>query len=986
MKKQLAFILIAVCLGLFLTWGALHVSASQDQPSTPVTSPVTTRVDREQINNPGCLKHHQNIQAYTEECFNLLEKQNNRSIQEIGILEDNNKASDSVIRYEDGRVKEKGTNLHNLESYTLSVYVENANGQPAENAYLRTYKSNGQYMGYAYTDVTGYAYLDISAGIYDITSSSSSSDDQFFLYQRNVSAPGSVTLSAVGTTEVTLTAKKKDGSPLNAGIYVGISDGDRWMNGWAGQVGSSGQSVFHIISGVYDVGLIDWTNHYVVYAIDQDWINSTGLVSFDMSILPSAEVSANHIYDGVSHVGIHPNEGNLAGFGWSDIPNGTHFVLSPNLQYQVYQELLREDIDGLYWSYLFYPDGYIFSLMPGEIYEFSVGGTMSVQGRTEPASPGEWITLTSETVDEYGSFLSYIYTATEEYGQSWNIYPQIQLTDPNGTVTTSTSLWYQMPTTAPVGIYDVHFEWNTGPYQGILTADSQFEVLPFSGLRVYVETVDGQPASDAYVGAFANDNSYYGYGFTGADGYAALDLPAGTYNIYTYSEDDHFLIYQASVPSQGDITLSAVDSSEVTITATKKDGLPMDQAEVYVGVSNGWAVGSLGIVDSTGQMVFHVTPNIYDVEVLDYVNNYALYKVEQDFTGPVNTVDFDMSTEPGAELVAGHPNDTLSSLYLCPDAHLYCFLNTSSPDGARITVSPGLGYYPYLIIRRDDTQGNHWNYEFEMDLNDYTFFTPGEVLTFTVGGELSVNGRTEDAYIGDSVLLADTVDSFGSFLTFIYTYTPDYNDYSPVYPEILLTDPNGHEITLGNWWTYFSVYSPIGIYNIHTEWNTGEPYQGLITTDSQFELLPQESSAIIPPEGGEFCVSWDNTCYEFASGTFTDTVIITHTVRYTDIPDYAPMLGIGHFYDVTAVYSTTGMPAQPTQPYTITIGYTDWQRGVVIEESMGLFNWDSSAWMLDQTSTIDASSNLLVATPDHFSSWGILGETNRIFLTILNRK
>jgi hypothetical protein len=35
---------------------------------------------------------------------------------------------------------------------------------------------------------------------------------------------------------------------------------------------------------------------------------------------------------------------------------------------------------------------------------------------------------------------------------------------------------------------------------------------------------------------------------------------------------------------------------------------------------------------------------------------------------------------------------------------------------------------------------------------------------------------------------------------------------------------------------------------------------------------------------------------------------------------------------------------------------------------------------------VDPDNNQLVATPDHFSTWGILGETNRVFLTLLNRK
>ena len=179
--------------------------------------------------------------------------------------------------------------------------------------------------------------------------------------------------------------------------------------------------------------------------------------------------------------------------------------------------------------------------------------------------------------------------------------------------------------------------------------------------------------------------------------------------------------------------------------------------------------------------------------------------------------------------------------------------------------------------------------------------------------------------------------------------------------------------------------APIGLYDMHFEWNTGEPYQGLLTADSQFRVLPHQTSAIITTEGGSLYSEWDNTLYEFPPGTFIDTVIVTHTVKYTDIPSFAPMVGIGHFYDVTAVYSNTGLPATPYLPYTITIGYADWEKGSVIEDSLALYNWDGAQWVPEPTSLVYPDSNQLIAHPDHFSTWGIWGETLRTFLPVTTR-
>ena len=529
----------------------------------------------------------------------------------------------------------------------------------------------------------------------------------------------------------------------------------------------------------------------------------------------------------------------------------------------------------------------------------------------------------------------------------------------------------------------MHFEWNTGPYQGALIANSQFEVLPFIGLTVYVKTAEGLPAAYAQVHVMADDYSYSSYGYTGAAGYATMNVPPGKYNIVAYSDSDNFMVYKGDVTSPGTTTLSAVGTPEITVTATKKDGSPLDQFEVSVGVSNlDWAYGYVGFGDSIGQITFHVTPDIYDVGVQDGTNYYALYKVDQDLHSP-RLVTFDMSVEPSAELVAGHPNDDLATLYLCPEANLSCGSTDNAVDGIHIVLTPGLGYRPYQIIQRDDLAGNLWNYEFTT--SEPINLAPDEIRTFTVGGVLSLTGRNEDAYIGDSIRLVDLVDSYGSYLTYIYMYTPD-NNYNPIYPIIQLTDPNGDVYTMEYPWYYIPVYAPLGIYDVHAEWDTGEPYQGLLTADSQFEVLPQQTSEVISPDGGELYSPWDDTLYQFPPGAFTEPVTVTHTVRYVDIPDYSPLLGIEHFYDVSAVYVSTGLPAEPTMTYTVTIGYDDWQRGVVSENSLQLNYWDGSEWVLESSGVVDPINNQLIATPDHFSTWGILGETNQFFLPLLNRK
>jgi hypothetical protein len=342
-----------------------------------------------------------------------------------------------------------------------------------------------------------------------------------------------------------------------------------------------------------------------------------------------------------------------------------------------------------------------------------------------------------------------------------------------------------------------------------------------------------------------------------------------------------------------------------------------------------------------------------------------------------------MSHQSYANLNVHHPFDERSSLALdLTDANLGEF-HITTWDGDIVVLSPDLGYSLSQEFFLDDIEGNSWGVYFNLD--HIIYLDPNEVLTFSAGGTISATGRTEDVFVGEAISLTRVVDNFDNPLQYIFKFVPGQFLGTRIYPQITLTDPDGHSITMQSPEYTIPLTATLGTYDVHLEWDTG-PYQGLITAISQFEVLPQQTSAVVSPDGGTLYSPWDDTLYEFTPGTFSDDVLITHTVRYTEIPGYAPLVGIGHFFDVTAVYSDTGLPAQPTQPYTITVGYTDSQRGVVIEDSMGLYNWDGAGWTLEPTGLVDPVNNHLVATPDHFSTWGVLGETNRVFLALINKK
>ncbi len=140
----------------------------------------------------------------------------------------------------------------------------------------------------------------------------------------------------------------------------------------------------------------------------------------------------------------------------------------------------------------------------------------------------------------------------------------------------------------------------------------------------------------------------------------------------------------------------------------------------------------------------------------------------------------------------------------------------------------------------------------------------------------------------------------------------------------------------------------------------------------------------IGPEGGSLTSYHGDTTIEIPAGAITDTIVITHTPAY-GMPPEGNLTGIGHVFDITAVYSSTGQPAQlaPGQTYTITVQYTDAEKGPAIENTLALYWWDGSDWVKEPSSVVDPANNIVTAMPDHFSLWAVLGETRRVYLPVV---
>ena len=153
---------------------------------------------------------------------------------------------------------------------------------------------------------------------------------------------------------------------------------------------------------------------------------------------------------------------------------------------------------------------------------------------------------------------------------------------------------------------------------------------------------------------------------------------------------------------------------------------------------------------------------------------------------------------------------------------------------------------------------------------------------------------------------------------------------------------------------------------------------------------PAAQTAVIGTDGGVLTTTPDGTTYTFPAGAFTAPVTVTHTAhRPWQLPATGPLVAVGPAFDVTAVYTSTGQPAQiaPGQAFTVTVPYADaWVAG---PETLGLWWWDTGANVWSQAgivSAVDVAQKQVTAQVEHLSLFAVLGETQRVYLPLVLRQ
>jgi peptide/nickel transport system substrate-binding protein len=126
----------------------------------------------------------------------------------------------------------------------------------------------------------------------------------------------------------------------------------------------------------------------------------------------------------------------------------------------------------------------------------------------------------------------------------------------------------------------------------------------------------------------------------------------------------------------------------------------------------------------------------------------------------------------------------------------------------------------------------------------------------------------------------------------------------------------------------------------------------------------------IPEAGG--VLNAPGALVSFPPEIFDAPVEVTFEIQ----PPSGSLPAAGFHYQISAVYADTGQPAQPLpgMRYTITVAYDENALPPGVNEAtLQLYYWDTatSSFLAEQTSQVDTDANLITATPDHFSLWGV---------------
>ena len=140
--------------------------------------------------------------------------------------------------------------------------------------------------------------------------------------------------------------------------------------------------------------------------------------------------------------------------------------------------------------------------------------------------------------------------------------------------------------------------------------------------------------------------------------------------------------------------------------------------------------------------------------------------------------------------------------------------------------------------------------------------------------------------------------------------------------------------------------------------------------------------ALISTTGGSLASTDGRVAIDIPTDTFTGTVRLVQGPA-NGMPAPAGLISTGQVFDITAAYDASGKPAQPApgKSYTITVTYPD--DVPVLEDALALYYWNGNRWVMDDTSSVDVTTNTITAHPTHCSIWAVMGQARPLYLSLM---
>ncbi len=151
---------------------------------------------------------------------------------------------------------------------------------------------------------------------------------------------------------------------------------------------------------------------------------------------------------------------------------------------------------------------------------------------------------------------------------------------------------------------------------------------------------------------------------------------------------------------------------------------------------------------------------------------------------------------------------------------------------------------------------------------------------------------------------------------------------------------------------------------------------GLVPTPTP---TPPFAVRTIGPEGGSLWIVYPGhlTLVKIPSGSIATST--TFTLTYDSRADFqGDLQGMNHFFQVNAE-----IPVTPALPWEVALGFTE-TRGV-IPDTLALYHLGPNGWLTEGITVTEQMPGYLEAQIAQLGTYGLLGQTNRLFLPLILR-